>query len=88
MERFIKPTCLAMGLLIVVWSDLISERTRRALEAKRSQGIITGRPPGNIGKSKLDSKVSELMDLLRDRASFESDGPGNWHIHCYARASL
>ena len=49
--------------------DLVSERTRRALAAKRAQGIRLGRPKGSLGRSKLDPKVPEILELLKDRAS-------------------
>lgn len=57
-------------LLAELERDLISERTKKALAAKRAQGVTLGRPTGSIGKSKLDSKVPDIVDLLRDRASY------------------
>jgi len=58
------------SLLAELERDLISERTRKALAAKKVQGVALGRPTGSIGKSKLDSKLPEIVDLLRDRASY------------------
>jgi DNA invertase Pin-like site-specific DNA recombinase len=58
------------SLLAELGRDLISERTRKALAAKRAQGVVLGRPTGSIGKSKLDSKVPDILDLLRDKASY------------------
>jgi DNA invertase Pin-like site-specific DNA recombinase len=58
------------SLLAELERDLVSERTRRALAAKRAQGVALGRPAGSIGKSKLDTKISEIVDLLRDKASY------------------
>jgi DNA invertase Pin-like site-specific DNA recombinase len=58
------------SLLAELERDLVSERTRRALAAKRAQGVVLGRPAGSIGKSKLDTKISEIVDLLRDKASY------------------
>ena len=58
------------SLLAELERDLISERTKKALAAKRAQGVTLGRPTGSIGKSKLDSKVPDIVDLLRDKASY------------------
>ena len=58
------------SLLAELERDLTSERTRRALAAKRAQGVVLGRPVGSIGESKLDTKISEIVDLLRDKASY------------------
>ena len=57
------------ALLAELERDLVSERTRRALAAKRAQGIKLGRPKGGLGKSKLASKIPEILDLLREKAS-------------------
>jgi len=57
------------ALLAELERDLISDRTKRALSAKRAQGIRLGRPKGSLGRSKLDSKVPEIIDLLKDKAS-------------------
>jgi DNA invertase Pin-like site-specific DNA recombinase len=57
------------ALLAELERDLVSERTRQALAAKRAQGVVLGRPKGSLGKSKLDSRIPEILDLLRDRAS-------------------
>jgi DNA invertase Pin-like site-specific DNA recombinase len=58
------------SLLAELERDLISVRTKRALAAKRAQGMVLGRPAGSISKSKLDSKLPEIVDLLRDKASY------------------
>jgi len=57
------------ALLAELERDLISDRTKRALSAKRAQGIRLGRPKGSLERSKLDSKVLEIIDLLKDKAS-------------------
>ncbi len=57
------------ALLAELERDLVSERTKRALAAKKAQGIKLGRPRGSLGRSKLDSKVPEILELLRDKAS-------------------
>ena len=53
------------SLLAELERDLISVRTKRALAAKRAQGMVLGRPAGSISKSKLDSKLPEIVDLLQ-----------------------
>jgi len=56
------------SLLAELERDLISERTKKALAAKKAQGVKLGRPKGSLGKSKLDNKIPEIIDLLKDRA--------------------
>lgn len=43
--------------------DLISQRTKEALETKRANGVKLGRPKGP-GKSRLDPKKEEIQRLL------------------------
>ena len=44
--------------------DLISLRTREALLAKKTQGIILGKPKGTLQKSKFDKEVVKIKELL------------------------
>lgn len=44
--------------------DLISARTKEALAAKKSQGIMVGKPKGIIQKSKFDAHVPRIKELL------------------------
>ena len=44
--------------------DLISLRTKEALAAKRMQGITLGKPKGTIQKSKFDTDVVRIKELL------------------------
>ncbi len=57
------------SLLAELERDLISERTKRALAAKRANGVKLGRPAGSLGRSKLDARIPEIMEFLKDRAS-------------------
>jgi len=61
MQSKIISTVLAM--LAEIERDLISERTREALAAKRAAGVKLGRRPGP-GKSKLDEHADEVQALL------------------------
>lgn len=44
--------------------DLVSLRTKEALAAKRSQGIILGKPKGTIQNSKFDKDLDRIRELL------------------------
>ncbi len=63
MESKIVLTMLAM--VAEIERDLISERTKEGLRARKAAGIKLGRPKGP-GKSKLDSKSEEIVALLRN----------------------
>jgi len=44
--------------------DLISQRTKEALQKKKQEGVTLGRPKGVPGKSRLDGKEEEIKKLL------------------------
>jgi DNA invertase Pin-like site-specific DNA recombinase len=44
--------------------DLMSLRTKEALNAKRLQGIALGKPKGTIQKSKFDADLPRIKELL------------------------
>ncbi|MEW5821902.1 MAG: recombinase family protein [Cyanobacteriota bacterium] len=52
------------AMLSEIERDLISERTKEALRAKKAQGIKLGRPKGP-GKSKLDIYKDEIVAFLK-----------------------
>lgn len=53
------------GLFAEIERDLISERTKEALQALKAKGIILGRPKGALGReTKLDGKEKEIKELL------------------------
>ncbi len=62
MQSKIVSTMFAM--LSEIERDLISERTKEALRAKKAQGIKLGRPKGP-GKSKLDNYKDEIIAMLK-----------------------
>lgn len=58
----VTSTIFALGAQIE--RELISLRTREALEARRAKGIKLGRPKGK-GKSKLDKHAEDIKKLLK-----------------------
>ena len=52
------------GLFAEIERTLLSLRTKEALAAARAAGKRLGRPPGALGKSKLDGKEQEIQTLL------------------------
>ena len=44
--------------------DLISVRTKEALHAKRLQGVALGKPKGTVQKSKFDTDLPRIKELL------------------------
>lgn len=51
----------ALGIAAQVERDMISERTKSALRARKAQGVKLGRP---AGKSKLDGKAEDIRKYL------------------------
>lgn len=63
MESKIVLTMLAM--IAEIERDLISERTKEGLRARKAAGVVLGRPKGP-GKSKLDKYKEEIVSLLNN----------------------
>jgi DNA invertase Pin-like site-specific DNA recombinase len=61
-----------LSLFAELERDLISQRTKRALEAKRASGVRLGRPKGSTSNSKLDGKEGLISDLLVKKVSISS----------------
>lgn len=66
------PSTMAVKDMFTLFSqldkDLISERTRQGLEARRAAGIKLGRPKGSTGKSKLDPHKEQVVFMLKHKA--------------------
>lgn len=58
-----KIVAMAFAMAAEIERDLISQRTKEALAAKKRAGVKLGRPQG-IGKSKLDKYRPEIEALL------------------------
>jgi DNA invertase Pin-like site-specific DNA recombinase len=58
-----KIIAMAFAMAAEIERDLISQRTKEALRAKKAAGMKLGRPPGP-GKSKLDPHRPEIEALL------------------------
>jgi len=54
----------AFGLASEIERELISQRTKEALQARKAKGMKLGRPKGTIVKSKLDGKETAIIELL------------------------
>lgn len=59
-----KIVAMAFSIAAEIERDLISQRTKEALQIRKQNGIQLGRPKGKIGKSKLDQFRLEIEGLL------------------------
>ena len=65
-----KVLAFAFGLSAEIERDLISSRTREALQVRKAQGVKLGRPAGSQNKSyKLDEKEECILKMLSRRTS-------------------
>lgn len=65
-----KVLAFAFGLAAEIERDMISRRTKEALERKRAEGIILGRPKGRKSSHvKLSGKEKIIEDLLAQKVS-------------------
>jgi DNA invertase Pin-like site-specific DNA recombinase len=63
-----KVMAMVFSMASEIERDLISKRTKEALQTKRANGIKLGKPKGP-GKSKLDSHKPEIEALLKNGAT-------------------
>lgn len=59
-----KVLAFAFGLSAEIERNLISQRTKEALERKKKEGIKLGRPCGRTGKSKLEGAELAVSAML------------------------
>jgi DNA invertase Pin-like site-specific DNA recombinase len=60
-----KIIAMAFSMAAEIERDLISKRTKEALQVKKQNGMVLGRPKG-VGKSKLDPYRVEIEALLNN----------------------
>ena len=63
-----KIVAMAFSMAAEIERDLISQRTKEALAARKKAGVTLGRPRG-VGKSKLDAFRPEIEALLANGSS-------------------
>jgi DNA invertase Pin-like site-specific DNA recombinase len=64
----------AFGMAAQIERDMISKRTKEALQNRRNKGIILGRPLGSGNKLKLDEHEAEIKNLLSKNVSLSAIG--------------
>lgn len=60
-----KILLMMFAMISEIERDLISERTKEGLRARKAAGVKLGRPKGP-GKSKLDKHREEIVALLKN----------------------
>ena len=60
-----KVMTMVLCMAAEIEKELISQRTKEALQRKRLEGVKLGRPKGVPGKSKLDVHREEIIALLK-----------------------
>jgi DNA invertase Pin-like site-specific DNA recombinase len=69
MDMQTKVIVTMFSLFAELERDIISERTKQALAAKKAGGAQLGKPKGKIQKSKLDGKQEAIREFLKHRVS-------------------
>lgn len=70
-----KVLAFAFGLSAEIERNLISQRTKEALNRKRAEGVILGRPKGSVSKKrKLTGKEKQIKELLDRKVSVSAIG--------------
>jgi len=64
-----KITVTVLALAAEIERDLMRERTKAALAARRAAGLALGRPIGSRSRSKLETRQADIQGLLNSRVS-------------------
>jgi len=67
-----KILTMVLCMAAEIEKDLLSQRTKEALQRMKREGVILGRPKGVPGKSKLDEKINEIRTLVDKKVSIAS----------------
>ena len=69
MDANAKTVVTMFGLMAELERDMISERTKMGLAARKAAGIKLGKPKGTLQASKLDEKREAIEELLKHKVS-------------------
>lgn len=69
MDMQTKVIVTMFSLFAELERDIISERTKQALAAKKAGGVKLGKPKGIMQKSKLDDRQEAIREFLKHRVS-------------------
>ncbi|MDA8085864.1 MAG: recombinase family protein [Nitrospiraceae bacterium] len=62
-----KVLAFAFAMAAEIERELISTRTKEALQVKKAAGVRLGRPKGSISRSRLDGQEDKIRELIKKR---------------------